>query len=389
MGVSRQTVIPNVGRSARLRVGVYFHRLANAGGGERMACELADALAAYGNRVFLVSLDTPGIEPFYGVTVSVTRCPLGFRSGLWDKARRFWALVCLFRREKIQVLIGFVMSGDRTVIAAARVAGVRLVAAERNAPSMYRWRHSAYRRWQCMFLLMFVARIVVQFDDFIRGYPRVLHNHMEAIPNPVASAVHRASPEKANSSGRYTVLAVGRLDDIQKRLSCLIDGFAKVAGRHPTWDLEIVGDGPDKDMLLECIARNGLDIRVRLLPTQREVSGAYARSNLFSMASRWEGFPNALAEAMAHGLPAVGFGEAGGVAHLIEDGETGWLARGVDDPGTLAEALDCAMSDATERARRGARAVEAMRVYAPDVQYDKWHSLVEVVAGGSVPEERR
>lgn len=389
MGVSRQAVVPKVGRPGGFRVGIYFHKFAGAGGAERMACELADALAAYGNRVFLVSLDTPGIEPFYGVGAGVTRCPLGFRSGVRDKARRLLALVRLFRREKIQVLIGFVMSGDRTVFAAAGVAGVRLVAAERNAPAMYRWRHSAYRRWQCLFLLRFAARIVVQFDDFIKGYPKVLHSHMQAIPNPVASAVHRASPEEADSSGRYTVLAVGRLDDFQKRLSCLVDGFAKVADRHPTWDLEIVGDGPDRGMLSECISRNGLEIRVRLVPARREVSGAYAQSHLFAMPSRWEGFPNALAEAMAHGLPAVGFGEADGVAHLIEDGETGWLARGVDDPAALAEALDRAMSDGTERARRGARAVDAMRAYAPDVQYDKWHSLVEVLAGTNVPENRR
>ena len=389
MGVGRQTVVPAVGRLGGLRVGIYFHRLADAGGAERMACQLADALAAYGNRVFLVSLDRPGIEPFYGVGAGVTLCPLGFRSGVRDKARRLLTLVRLFRREKIQVLIGFVISGDRTVFTAAGVAGVRLVAAERNAPSMYRWRHSAYGRWQCLFLLRFAARIVVQFDDFIRGYPKVLHNHIEAIPNPVGSAVHRASPEKVNSLGRCTVLAIGRLDDIQKRLSCLIDGFAKVAERHATWDLEIVGDGPDKGVLSECISRNGLDGRVRLLPARREVGGAYARSHLFAMASRWEGFPNALAEAMAHGLPAVGFGEADGVAHLIEDGKTGWLARGVDDPAALAEALDRAMSDATERARRGARAVEAMRAYAPDVQYDKWHSLVEVLAGANVPEDRR
>ena len=199
-----------------------------------MACGLANALSAYGNRVHLVSWDAPGSEPFHGMREDVTRWPTGFRPGFPDKARRFLALARLLRREKVRILIGFVMSGDRTVFAAARAAGVRLVAAERNAPSMYRWRHTAFRRRQCFFLLRFADRIVVQFEDFAQGYPKALRGRMAAIPNPVAPATRLALPGRASATGRYTLLAVGRLDETQKRLTCLVDGFARIADRHPT-----------------------------------------------------------------------------------------------------------------------------------------------------------
>ena len=126
----------------------------------------------------------------------------------------------------------------------------------------------------------------------------------------------------------------------------------------------------------------GLQDRARLLLARPEIADAYAGSHLFAMPSRWEGFPNALAEATAHGLPAVGFAAADGVRHLIEDGgETGWLARGVDDPAALAEMLDRAMGDPTESARRGARAANAMRAYPSDAQFDKWQTMVEGLAG--------
>ena len=346
-----------------------------------MACGLANALSERGHRVLLVSCDAPGTEPFYIVSEDVTYSRLGLRPSLLDKARRLLALTRLLRREKVRVLIGFVMSGDRTVFAAARVAGVRLISAERNAPSMYRWRHTAFRRWQCFLVLRLADRIVVQFEDFIGDYPKALRDRMEAIPNPVALAARLASPGRANAAGRYSLLAVGRLDETQKRLTCLIDGFARIADGYPAWDLEIVGDGPDKPLLVERIAGHSLQDRARLLPTRLEIADVYAKSHLFAMPSRWEGFPNALAEAMAHGLPAVGFAAAAGVAHMIEDGATGWLARGVDDPTALAEMLDQAMGDPIERARRGARAAKAMRAYPSDTQFDKWQALVQDLAG--------
>ena len=360
---------------------IYFHRLSGAGGAERMSCQLADALSERGNCVHLVSWDTPDAAAFHAVSENVTWHRLGFRPGLLDKARRFHALARLLRRREIRILIGFVMSGDKTVHAAAKASGVRLVAAERNAPSMYQWRHTAFRRRQCFFLLRLADCVVVQFEEFAEGYPKALRRRMVAIPNPVALTERRASPETANAAGRYTLLAVGRLDEIQKRLTCLVDAFAKVAGKHPVWDLEIVGDGPGKPMLANRIAEYGLQGRARLSSASPDIVKVYAGSHLFAIPSRWEGFPNALAEALAHGLPAIGFADADGVAHLIDDGETGWLARGIDDPAALAEALDRAMSNSAERARRGASAVQAMTAYPPDSQFDKWQDLVECLAG--------
>ncbi len=360
---------------------IYFHRLSEAGGAEHMSCQLANALSTRGHRVHLVSWDALGATPFHAVSKDVTWHRLGFSPGLLDKARRFLVLARLLRREKIQVLIGFVMSGDKTVYAAAKAVGVRLVAAERNAPSMYLWRHGAFRRRQCFFLLRWADRVVVQFEEFAKGYPKALHGRMAAIPNPVTSAGRRAAPETANAAGRYTLLAVGRLDEIQKRLTCLVDSFSEIASEHPAWDLEIVGDGPDRLMLADRIAEHGLQGRAHLSPARPDIADAYVSSHLFAIPSRWEGFPNALAEALAHGLPAVGFAGSDGVAHLIDDGETGWLARGIDGPAALAEALGRAMSDPTERARRGMHAVQAMTAYPPDPQFDKWQALVADLAG--------
>ena len=87
------------------------------------------------------------------------------------------------------------MSGDRTVYAAAKLAGVRLVAAERNAPAMYFLRYGFAQRMVSFFLLNFIDAIAVQLPEFVAGYPRRLRSRMRVIPNPVPPATAFAAPD--------------------------------------------------------------------------------------------------------------------------------------------------------------------------------------------------
>lgn len=347
-----------------------------------MACHLANTLAKRGIDVTLVSWDNEDARAFYPIAPAVRWHRLGFRSGLLDKIRRTCALARLLRREKIRVLVGFVMSGDKTVYAAAKLAGIRIVVAERNAPSMYDLRYTPFQRWQNFSLLRLADRIVVQFDEYTRSYPQRLRGRIEAIPNPVPLLAVRAAPAEPNAHGRYTLLAVSRLDPVQKRLACLVDAFARIAAKHVEWDLRIIGDGPEKGALIDRIAESGLGGRVRISDPVSEIFDLYSKAQLFVIPSLWEGFPNALAEAMAGGLPAVGFAGAEGVANLIDDGETGWLAEGLDNADALADALHAAMQDHAERSRRGANAVRAMAAYVPEAQFAKWHGLIESLFAG-------
>lgn len=362
----------------KIATAIYLYRLGNLGGGaERMVCMLANALSERGLSVQIVTWDDPNASSYYALDNGVKWHRLGFRSGLLDKFRRTFTLAKVLHRQGVRVLVGFVMSGDKTVYAAAKLARVRLVAAERNAPSMYKLRYSTLQRQQYFSLLRLVDRIVVQFPEYTKGYPLALRGRIEVIPNPVLPAHRTAVPAKPNADGRYTLLAVSRMDPVQKRLACLVEAFAKAAVKHIEWDLQIIGDGPEKGALIDRIAESGLGGRVRISDPVPEILDLYSKAHLFTIPSLWEGFPNALAEAMASGLPAVGFAGAEGVAHLIDNGETGWLADGLDNADTLADALESAMKDHAERSRRGANAVQAMAAYLPEAQFAKWRKLIE------------
>lgn len=123
----------------------------------------------------------------------------------------------------------------------------------------------------------------------------------------------------------------------------------------------------------------GIAERVILQESTPDIFEVYSRAHLFAIPSLWEGFPNVLAEALAHGLPAVGFQDAAGVAHLIADGETGWLATGLANDDDLAGALDEAMTDGSERKRRGVLAARSVADYKPEVQFDHWANLIQSV----------
>jgi GalNAc-alpha-(1->4)-GalNAc-alpha-(1->3)-diNAcBac-PP-undecaprenol alpha-1,4-N-acetyl-D-galactosaminyltransferase len=358
-------------------VGLYFHRLGQAGGGaERMVCQLAGALVERGFRVHLVSWDAADTETFYPLHPDVQWTRLGFSGGLLDKLRRIYALARVLKNNGIQVMAGFVMSGDKTVYTAAKLANVRLLVAERNAPIMYRLRYNSAQRWLNFGFLHLADRIAVQMPSFVSGYPSSLRSRIEVIPNPVPLAQELAQPAMANAAGRFTLLSVSRLDNLQKRIDVLIRAFARVAVRHPAWDLRIIGDGPEETALHRLVEELGITDRVCIERPVAKIFEAYVRAHMFAIPSLWEGFPNALAEAMSHALPAVGFDQAAGVAELIVNGG-GWLARGLVDEAAFASALDHAMGDALERTRRGNQAMRSMAAFAPQAQYDQWAALLK------------
>jgi glycosyltransferase involved in cell wall biosynthesis len=75
-----------------------------------------------------------------------------------------------------------------------------------------------------------------------------------------------------------------------------------------------------------------------------------ARARLFVLCSRFEGFPNAILEAMACGAPVVATASPSGIKEIVEHGVTGLLAP-PDDPDALADAMRRMLADAPLRAR--------------------------------------
>lgn len=158
----------------------------------------------------------------------------------------------------------------------------------------------------------------------------------------------------AADSDCLRVLAVGNLIRL-KGFDVLIEAIAR-AHRRDRMQVCIVGDGPERDALSVLAATRGVATRIAFagrLPVA-DMPARYAAADVLVLASRSEGRPNVVVEALAAGLPVIAT-DLEGVRGMLADGDTGWLVA-VDDVDAMAAALDQAASDPTELRRRGQRA---------------------------------
>jgi glycosyltransferase involved in cell wall biosynthesis len=116
--------------------------------------------------------------------------------------------------------------------------------------------------------------------------------------------------------------------------------------------VRLAGDGPALTAVKSALTRDGLSQKVELLGARADIPDLLARSDVFVLSSRSEGFPVSVLEAMAAGLPVVAT-DVGGVAEAVEDGETGLLVPAADAE-AVARALERLVVDGALRRRLGA-----------------------------------
>lgn len=354
---------------------------AMAGGVERMIVTIMNEMAARGHSVSLFSWDRAGARAFYPMDTGIRwhRLDMGdpqSRAHLGLVAARAAAVRRLVKSERPDVIVCFQGGPFRAMQLFTAGMGIPLVAAERTAPTLYEHAGSARGRFIEHQSFRFAKRITIQFERYRDLYPAHLRGRIVVIPNPVAPAAIRAAPGEPGPGGRHRLLSVGRLS-YQKNYPALLRAFAGLAPEFPDWDLRIVGEGEDRAALTALLAAMpGLSGRVSLPGATTDVAAEYAAAQLFCLPARWEGFPNALAEALAHGLPSVGFSGCAGVADLIADGVTGALAPGNDDATSLAGALAPLMAAHADRTRLGGAAAESVAQYRPVTIFDLWEATL-------------
>jgi glycosyltransferase involved in cell wall biosynthesis len=152
------------------------------------------------------------------------------------------------------------------------------------------------------------ADLVVASSDVIADDLRALTGaNVVRLENPVDIGAIRATGtdedgRRTSAAGRRTFVSVGRLS-AQKCMDELIRAFA--AGSLPDDRLEILGDGPDRARLQVLIGELGVEDRVELCGIRDDHWASVAAADMLVLASRAEGMPNAVLEALALGTPVL------------------------------------------------------------------------------------
>lgn len=227
------------------------------------------------------------------------------------------------------------------------------------------------------------TRIQALMPSFIKKTEKYLrYDRFVYIPNAVSIPAISAQPGIARKV--HTITNVGRITGRTKRQHLLVEAFAGLAKDFPDWQVNLWGDTYDKayvTTLKGIIKKQGLEGRVHLRGTTRDMASVWKETDIFAFPSHHEGFGMALAEAMGVGIPAVGYRSCPAVNELIHDGEDGYLTD--DGAAPFAEALRKLMEDADRRTAFGKRAKEHMKSFAPEVVWDEWDQLIrEVLRSG-------
>lgn len=148
------------------------------------------------------------------------------------------------------------------------------------------------------------------------------------------------------------VFAMGRLS-YEKGFDRLIEAFSRISG-HKEWRLVLAGNGKLLKQLRHQAESLGILDRVDFLGIRKDVDYLMAKSSLFVIPSRCEGFPNALAEAMASPLPCISF-DSISATEIIENRVNG-IVIPEGDIDTLAREMEILMNDKLLREKYAANA---------------------------------
>ncbi|MGW6878180.1 glycosyltransferase [Streptomyces xanthophaeus] len=213
-----------------------------------------------------------------------------------------------------------------------------------------------------------VDRLLVLTAEDADLWIRAGMENVGSMPNPLPFMPPTPAPRTAK-----VVASVGRLA-FEKGVDLLLDAWADAAPQHPDWVLRIYGAGAEETALRAHCTSLGLDDSVEWMGSTDDVLGALRGASVFAQASRAEGFPITLLEAMAAGVPAAAFDCAPGVREIVRHGEDGLLAR-LGNTMELAGHLRVLMADAELRDRLGDAAFESVKRFSSTEITDRWEAL--------------
>lgn len=216
--------------------------------------------------------------------------------------------------------------------------------------------------------------LICQSENVASYYKYVPEQKKSVIPNPIDRSLF---PTPVNESNPARVVSVGRFTP-QKNMTLLVKAFVLIAKEFKDVTLTIYGEGPKRAEMEEIIRESHLQDRILLPGASTDVLNQIKDAALFVMPSDFEGFPNALLEAMALNIPVISTDFATGVAREIVTEDFG-LVVPCQDVHSLADAMKQILYDTELRTRIRNKDSNALNKYEVNSIIDMWDNALTAV----------
>lgn len=351
---------------------IFFIPRMGGGGAERVVANISNELDIRGHEIVIY---TPlSDESFYKLNPSIKIITENYKISkrnvlrkiqmLINGVRLFFAYEKRMRVEMPDIVISFLT--DTNILALMhKHRKYKLIVSERADPT-----RRTFCKQKRIKKLYRTADVLVCQSQKVKDY--FAFNNCEVIPNPVDVSI---LPELFSGEKEKKIVAVGRLSK-EKNFESLIVAFSKLIKLDSCKDyiLEIYGEGSLHQTLQDQINDLSLENKIFLKGARKDVLECIKTSSLFVMSSIYEGFPNALLEAMAIGLPVICTDFYTGTAQELVKEENGILVP-VNDTEALLQAMKSMILSPEKLESCGKKNVLIRNTYSITTIVDKWETL--------------
>jgi GalNAc-alpha-(1->4)-GalNAc-alpha-(1->3)-diNAcBac-PP-undecaprenol alpha-1,4-N-acetyl-D-galactosaminyltransferase len=293
-----------------------------SGGAERVLTTLANFWAIHGHDVVIIKLDDA--NSFYNVDPNITIVSLNIhKKNKWLIKKIIHNLkIVRFIRQTIQkynpdIVLSFMTRTNIYSILSTCFINLPIIISERNN---YDGLSNRYLRCLRRILYPFSDGLVVQSQYNYDKFYYVKHKKIIFNPNWIVEKDRKQAIDK-----KKIIFAVGRLVKV-KRFDWLIQLLNQLDRKIlKNWRVFIAGDGEEKAFLMELTQKYHLSKIVTFMGEIKDIVHIYQQASIFISLSKKEGFPNALAEAMALGCACIATDCESGPSELIENNQNGFL----------------------------------------------------------------
>lgn len=363
------------------RIAFYLGDFTRSGGTERSCTSVVNGLATQSsNQVYVIVTNTNDEQSFFFIDPKVKILYLNVKYSKGKYLILISHLIKIIRINKIEIIVAVEALSLLFVLPVIfrnkfKKEKLKLIVWEhfnftvnlgKKIREKFRWAAGRFADA----IVVLTKRDVQLWQDNLKINGKII-----AINNPSPFEV---SSKEYNSKSN-NIVAIGRLT-YQKGFDRLIEIWNLFLQKYPEnnhWQLQIIGDGNDKEKLESLITNYSINDNVQMVGNTSSISEYYEGASFLAMTSRFEGLPMTLIEAQSFGLPIVAYDCLTGPSEVITQ-KSGFL---IDDNNKekFVEKLQILVTNGTLRSEMSVAAKEEMKRFSEMEITQQWKELIEAL----------